>query len=100
LTEAVQEAIWLQRLIAEFCNIEKPIVIYEDNQNCIRLLKDEKSQLRTKHMDIKYNFVRDMHHAKDIEVNYCPSQNMIADLLTKPLASVKMRLFSRNIGLV
>ena len=81
-------------------DISLPITVYEDNQNCIRLLKDQKSSSRTKHIDIKYNFVRDLYRSKYIDVKYCSSARMIADLLTKPLGREKIRQLTNDIGLL
>ena len=101
LSEAVKEALWMKRLLEDFNqHVPPPIRIYEDNQNCIRLLKNERSTQRTKHIDVKYNFVRDLYNSKELDVMYCPSQFMIADLLTKPLEAVKIRQLSKDIGLV
>jgi len=56
LTEAMQEVLWLRRLLKDFNqDISQPIIVFEDNQNCIRLLQNPKSSSRTKHIDIKYN---------------------------------------------
>ena len=101
LTESLQEVLWLRRLLKDFNqDVSQPITVYEDNQNCIRLLQNPKSSLRTKHIDIKYHFVRDLYQSKDSDLRYCPSEHMIADLLTKPLESVKIRQLSMDIGLV
>jgi len=101
LSEAVKEGIWINRLLKDFNqHVAEPMLIYEDNQNCVRLLKNERSSLRTKHIDVKYNFVRDLYHSKELDVKYCPSQFMVADLLTKPLEAVKMRQLSLDFGLV
>jgi len=63
LSEAVKEAVWMKGLLEDFNqHVPPPIHIYEDNQNCIRLLKNERSSLRTKHTDVKYNFVPDWYN--------------------------------------
>jgi len=63
-------------------------------------LQNEKSSHRTKHIATKYHFVRDLCKVKELEVKYCPSENMIADLLTKPLEAVKTRKFAQEFGLL
>jgi len=101
LTEAIQEVLWLRRLLKDMNQeITCPITVFEDNQNCIRLLQNPKSSLRTKHINVKYNSVCDLYQSKDIDLHYCVSERMIADLLTKLLESVKMRQLSMDIGLV
>ncbi len=101
LTEAAQEALWMRRLLEELDQeVVKPTVLFEDNQSCIKLLQNEKSSHRTKHVATKFHFVRDLYKSKELDVKYCPSERMIADLLTKPLEAVKTRQFTLDIGLI
>src|SRR6218665_3822858 len=56
LTEAAQEAPWMRRLLEELDQeVVKPTVLFEDNQSCIKLLQNEKSSHRTKH--VAKNFI-------------------------------------------
>lgn len=86
LSDACQEAIWLQRLLGDLHqNIALPTVINEDNQSCLKIVKEEKFSNRTKHIDTKLHFVKDHIDNGFIKCNYCPTEEMIADLFTKPL---------------
>ena len=98
LTEAAQEAIWMTRVLQDLNQNTDTVVIYEDNQSCIHLLQNSNS-FRTKHIDTKYHFVRDLVKAQTISVVYCPSADMIADLLTKPLEAVRMNKLTTAMGL-
>ena len=94
LAEALQEAIWTRRLLADLGqNISGPTIIFEDNQNCMRMLENEKSSSRTKHIDIKYHYVRDVYRYGNDNIKYCPSEQMTADLQMKPIEAVKTRQF-------
>ena len=86
LAAAAQEAVWLQHLICELQN-EPPrkIEILEDNQSAICLAKNPQSHGRTKHVDIKYHYIRDQVESGNIKLVYCPSEKMVADILTKGL---------------
>jgi len=46
-------------------------------------------------VDIKYHFVRSAHAQGKIEIGYCPTADMVADVLTKPLTKVKFERFKR-----
>ena len=87
LASATQEAIWMSRLVREFTNADhlNPVKIYEDNQSAICIAKNHQQHGRTKHIDIKYHFTREHVAMKDIELVYCQSKEMIADVFTKPL---------------
>lgn len=60
LSAAVQEGLRINQLLADVSvNIETPMTIYEDNQAAISMSKNPQFHERTKHIDIKYQFVRD-----------------------------------------
>jgi transposase InsO family protein len=92
IAEASRELLWIRRLLEDF-HIEqtKPIRIYEDNQSAIKLIKTGESRNKTKHIDVKYHFVTDLEKKKIIEIRYCPTTEMIADMMTKPLGAVKLK---------
>jgi hypothetical protein len=95
LASASTELIWLKRLLEDFgVEFNEPIVVYEDNQSCIHLLKKWEHR-RLKHVDVKYNFVRDLVNEGILNVTYIPSKEQKADILTKGLCLiqfVKLRL--------
>lgn len=66
----------------------------EDNQGCINSLGREKFSAKSKHIEIKY-------HKKKNRVNfqYCPTETMIAAMLTKLLEAVKLRKLTQFMGL-
>jgi len=53
----------------------------------------DSSGKRTRHFDIKYFYVTDLIQRGQIEIKYCPSIDMIADYMTKPLVSQKFNKF-------
>jgi hypothetical protein len=64
----------------------KGVRVHQDNQSTIRLIQNNKpTSQRTKHIDIRYFFLRDRNGSKDLAVVYTPTQDMIADILTKPM---------------
>ena len=62
-------------------------ILFQDNMSAIKLEKNGKmsSGKRTKHMDIRYFWIKDRIKTEGIEIRYCPTQMMIADFFTKPL---------------
>jgi hypothetical protein len=99
-THAAKEGIWLRRLIGElFDTINTPTTLYCDNQAAITLAITDNFHARTKHIDIRYHFIR---HAVDSEVFvlvYCPTDDMTADILTKPLPAWKVKGHVAALGL-
>ena len=86
---AVQEAVWLKRFLERLGinGMKKdPILIHCDSEAAIAYAKDPKDHKRTKHIDIKYHFIRDMISKKQVTVRYLSTHKMLADPLTKPIA--------------
>jgi len=101
LSAAVKEAIWLSNLVgfSSAATEPSPILINVDNQGSIKMAKNDASGTRTKHIDIQYHFVRDSLAEGLFSIDYCPTSEMAADLLTKPLARTLLEKFKNTIGL-
>jgi transposase InsO family protein len=84
LSDASREATWLRRILLNFdCEQSIPTIIFDDNQGCIALAKNPVEHERTKHIDIRHHFIREMVESQVIDVQYVCSEEMLADLLTK-----------------
>ena len=66
-------------------------MIKEDNQGNIALSRNPKYHPRTKHIDIKYHFIRYKVEKKELVLEYCPTEQMLADLLTKQLGKTSLQ---------
>ena len=71
-----------------------------DNKSAISLAKNPVHHDRSKHIDIRYHFIRDCVENGKIGVNYVPTGDQLADLLTKPLGRLKFLELRRRIGMV
>ena len=94
LAATTQEAMFLFMLIKDFmCSLTKPITINCDNQGAIALVKNCIVHNRSKHIDIKYHFIRDKFVNGFIDMVYVPSESNVADLMTKPPTKHKLEVF-------
>lgn len=103
LTFTSKEAIWFRAFFAElFGPITFPTVIYNDNQSAIALAHAELGQYhaRTKHIDIRYHFIRSKIQDGTLEVTYCLTAEMTADVLTKALPAIKFKPLIAAMGLI
>lgn len=94
LCAAIQEAMFLRQLLKDMGFPQPRTVLYEDNQGCVALSKNAMTSSRSKHIDIKFHYVREMVSAGNVEVIFCPTDQMLADSLTKALPEetlVKLR---------
>jgi hypothetical protein len=101
LSVAVREAVWFRKLLTNVFDHERdPTIIHCDNQSCVKLFENLVFHDRSKHIEIKYHYIRDMVHRKAVHVQYLPSHEQIADIFTKPLAKTKFEYFRERLGLV
>jgi hypothetical protein len=100
LAECCQELLWICKLMVAFdVQVKHPIKVNEDNQSCIKIAEKDKFERRSKHIDTKFNYVKDLIKMEKIKLVYCSTSEMLADVLTKPLQSVKIQYFRSKIGI-
>ena len=101
LAGATQEAVWMRQLTADLNGepATEPTVVFEDNQAAIAMAKNPQFHGRSKHISIKYHFVRDKVNDGTINISYCPTTEMIADMLTKGLPTGTFNKLRKMIGL-
>ncbi|UYV64717.1 hypothetical protein LAZ67_3001746, partial [Cordylochernes scorpioides] len=80
---AAKELIWIRRLLQGIgCDITKETELYIDNQAAIKLVKNPVFHKRTKHIDVRYHFIRSKHEEGELKVHHVCSSEQLAD---KPL---------------
>jgi arginyl-tRNA--protein-N-Asp/Glu arginylyltransferase len=87
LCAACQEAIHLRLLSSELdtsLSASTPITIFEDNTAAIAMSQNPVNHEKTKHIFVKYHFIRECVSNKHVKITYVSTKRMIADLLTKP----------------
>lgn len=85
----MKEAIWLRGLVSELGLQQDVLVIFCDSQSAVHLTRNSKYHSRTKHIEIKHHFIRDIVDTGDIIVEKIHTTENPADMLTKPLPSAK-----------
>lgn len=100
LSEACQEALWLRQLLRDLGEPPNSLTtVMEDNQGCLAFVHSERVSRRSKHIDTKERFIKELCDRGEIRLQYCPTDQMQADILTKPLGPVKHREFCELLGL-
>jgi hypothetical protein len=100
-TYAAKEALWLRSLISQlFDTTLDATTLFSDNQSAIALTKDHQYHARTKHIDVRFHFIRWIVENGSLRLIYCPTEDMVADTLTKALPSPKVKHFAAELGLV
>ena len=104
LTQAVKEVLWLRTLFSEIGapkHAREISQISSDNQGAIALAKNPGFHARSKHIDIQYHFIRE-HTNPDtgtISLEYCLTDKMTADILTKGLPRSRHEKHTSGMGL-
>ena len=91
LTDAFKEAIWLQGLLKELQLLKTEAVVYSDSQSAIHLSKNPVYHERTKHVDVKYHFVRDLIANGEVQIQKIPTEENPADMGTKIVTAAKFK---------
>ena len=100
ITHTVKEAIWLWSLILQLFQLDlKTTTLFSDNKSAIELTNDHQYHPHTKHIDICFHYIWYIIKNGSIQLIYCPTNDMIADALTKALSSMKVKHFTCEFGL-
>jgi len=100
-SDASREAIWLRKLIfGLFGNKLETTVIHCDNQSCMKLTENLVFHDRSKHIDMKYHYIKDMVQRKTIKLQYIATSEQIADILNKPLLLKQFLHLRGKLGVV
>ncbi|XP_072154388.1 uncharacterized protein [Bemisia tabaci] len=99
LSDASKEAIYLKNLLEELTGISGPITLNCDNQSTLALAENPVHHRRTKHIDVRHHYIREQVENKQIILNYVPDEQMVADVLTKPIPNPKLKFCANGFGL-
>ncbi|CAI7885990.1 unnamed protein product [Closterium sp. NIES-53] len=97
---ACQEGVWLRRLLQEMgIHIEGPTTIRSDGKSAIALAKNDNWHGRTKHMDIKYHWVREQLEKKAFTFQFVWTEDQAADFLTKVFLKANFERYKYLVGM-
>lgn len=98
---ACKEAIWLRQLLTDLgSQNNQPISLFVDNQSTIRLVHNPEFHKRTKHIDIKFHFIKEKVENLEIETKYVPTIEQLADLFTKALSKNRLKYLCSGLNIL
>lgn len=97
--QSIKELVWLKLLMAELIS-NNAVMLYMDNQSAIRLIKNPEFHKRTKHIDVRYHFIREKFRDGVFQLEYVHTSNQLADIFTKPLNLEILKRFHELIGII
>ena len=99
-TTAACQVVWLRRLLSELTGVEAhPPALMVDNQPAISLAKNLVLHDRSKHIDVKFHFLRDCVDEGQIVIEFVETGRQLADVLTKPLGRLRLTELKEMIGM-
>jgi len=101
MTHASKELIWIRSLLDELLGFHPlPTVLCVDNQSAIAMAKNNTFHPRTKHIALRYHFIREVVARKKLSLLWVDTHSNKADLFTKPLDARKTSQFAAGLGLL
>lgn len=100
LSQGCQNLLWVLKLLRQVHYNTSTVTVHVDNQGTIETTRNGNHSERTKHIDIAYKYGRELVKEGIIDLQYCPTNNMTADILTKALGFEKFEWFRNSIGLI
>lgn len=97
-SQAVRDLVWIRQLVSDLEVSFGSTVLKMDNQSAIRLVKNPEFHKRTKHIDIAYHFIREKYNKGFFELVNVPTDEQVADILTKALPIEKLHKFRALMG--
>jgi hypothetical protein len=98
---AACQGLWLSRLLGDLCGREPAkFKLLVDNKSAIALCKNPVFHERTKHIDIKYHFIRSCYEEGQLDIDYTRTEEQLADILTKALGFVRFIELRRLLGVI
>ena len=100
-SEASKEAIWLRKLLSDIGHeCVRSTTLYVDNQSAIKLVKNPSFHRRSKHIDVRYQYICEKQRSGEIETKYVKTNDQYADFLTKPLCYEKYNFFRAKMNVI
>ena len=91
VTEIVKKTIWLQGLVTDLGFKQQEVTVYCDSQSAIHLAKNQVYHSRTKHIDVRFHFIREILDEGDILLQKIGTEDNPADMLTKVVTGIKFQ---------
>lgn len=100
-SNAIRELVWLRVFLNDLLPEKlNQVKFFMDNQSAIRLIKNPEFHKRTKHIDVRYHFIRERYEEELFVLNYISTEKMIADIFTKSLPSQRFKFLKSKMNVI
>lgn len=99
LSNLCQEVKWFRQLLQDVDSPQlAPTTLFEDNQGAQATANNPTSHQRMKHVDVRFHFIREQVANGEVRIQYCPTSQNVADILTKPLSAEVIARHKQSLG--
>ena len=100
-TSTACQVVWMRRVLLDLQhNHEEPTPILCDNKSTIALSKNHVFHKRSKHIDTRYHFIRELVNNGEIYLEFCKSEDQLADIFTKALPKSNFEYLREKLGII
>jgi hypothetical protein len=99
LSDTTRQIVWIESLFKELNFDISNVALCGDNQGAIFLASNPAQEHRSKHIDIRYHYIRECVEGKKVILHYVPTMEQIADIMTKCLSYDKFKKFRNQLGI-
>jgi hypothetical protein len=92
------QLLWMKKLLCDYGFTQDTMIINCDNTSAINIYENPVQHSRTKHIDIRHHFLRDLVESEVASLSFIPTDNKLADILTKPLDGSRFESLRKAIG--
>lgn len=92
------QMLWMKQMLRDYGFSQGKLNIFCDNTSAINISKNPVQHSRTKHIDLRYHFIRDLVEKDILELSFVPTEHQLADILTKPLDTDRFETLRNAIG--
>jgi len=100
MAEPAKETLWLRTFLRELDFEGGPMLVRGDNQGALKLAESEEHHRRTKHIDVRFRFLRDIIENGSLQLEYVITEDNMADALTKALFRQRFERLRSLMGLI
>ena len=94
------QLLWMKKVLTDYGISQDTMIVYCDNSNAIDISKNPIQHSKTKHIEIRYHFIRDLVERKIVYLEYIPTERQNTDIFTKPLDRSKFETLRQVIGMI
>ena len=98
--QCTAQVLWMKNQLVDYNVLVSKILIFCDNQSAIAITNNHVHHSRTKHIDVRYHFIRDNVNKGDIELHFIPIENQLVDIFTKPLDESRFNFLISELGML